>query len=151
MSLLADTEYALALTHGVALASLNNFQNQIGQQNRRVVGGKTYPVGISSSVLDLFPVRTALLSGRERGDGFINQVWVLRLATYGVKYLLNTYLSNLTVVSAAVTIYTRRHELDSYARYNAYLIAPSAAAGDITYVRSNVFDVRLRFTNLEAP
>lgn len=144
------SQYAIASGSNVALASLNNVANQIGQQNRLVVGGKLYPVGISSPVLDSFPVRVDLASGRQRGDGFVGHEWILTLATYGVRYLLFTYLTNMTVVSNAVTIYTRRHIDGDYGRYNAYLILPSRLAGDITYVRNGVFRVRMRFNKLEA-
>lgn len=146
----ARHQYALASGWNIALAALNNIETHIGQQNRKVSGGKLYAVGVNSPVLDLFPVRSAMLSGRERGDGFVNHEWNLTLCTFGVKYLLETYLSNLTAVSNAVTIYTRRHELGSYARYNAYIILPSRTASDIAYVRQNVFSVRLRFSKLEA-
>lgn len=145
--IVARYQYALASGWDVPLANLNNIETHIGQQNRKVSGGKLYPVGISSPVVDLFPVRGELLSGRERGDGFVSHEWNLTLCTYGVKYLLQTYL---TTVSTAVTIYTRRHELGSYARYNAYLVLPSRRADDITYVRQHVFSVRLRFSKLEA-
>jgi hypothetical protein len=54
------------------------------------------------------------------------------------------------VVNAAMTIYTRRHELDSFVRYNANLILPSVENGDLEYLRENAFRVRLRFTDLVA-
>lgn len=146
----AQYDYRIAAGHGVALASLNNIETHIGQQNRKTADGKLFAVGISSPVLDTFPVRTPLLSGRERGDGNINHEWNLQLVTYGARYLLFTYLTNMTVVSSAVTIYTRRHINGDYARYNAYLILPSREAGDITRIGRDTFTIRLRFTKLEA-
>ena len=145
----ASYEYAIAAGWGVALAALNNIETHIGQQNRKDIGGRLYPLSISSLILDLFPVRTVLQSGRERGDGFINHEWNLRLVTYGARYLLFTYLTNMTVVSKQVTIYTRRHINGDYARYNAYLVLPSRVAGDITALGANTYNVRLRFTKLE--
>lgn len=146
----ALSDYAIAAGHNVALASLNTIETHVGQQNRKVANGRLFKVGISSPVLDLYPVRVSLLSGRERGDGFINHEWNVRLVTLGAKFLLNTYLSNMTVVSSAVTIYTRRHVQGDYARYNAYLILPSREAGDITALGNDWFNIRLRFRNLEA-
>lgn len=147
---IAHLLYALAAGHGVALAALNNMQTHIGQQNRKQVDGKLFPVSISSPILDMFPVRTPLLSGRERGDGFVSHEWNLRLCTYGARYLLFTYLSNMTVVSNAITIYTRRHVAGDYIRANAYLVLPSREAGDITYLGQGWFNIRLRFNKLEA-
>jgi hypothetical protein len=95
-------------------------------------------------------VRAGLLSGRERGDGFISHEWNLQLVTYGARYLLFTYLTNMTVVSSAVTIYTRRHVEGDYARFNAYMTLPSPQAGDITRIGKDAFSIRLRFTDLEA-
>lgn len=146
----AQYDYRLAAGHSVALASLNNIETHVGQQNRKAAGGRLYPVGITSPVLDPFPVRTGLLSGRERGDGFITHEWNLKLTTLGARYLLFTYLTNMTVVSSAVTIYTRRHVNGDYGRYNAYLILPSRQAGDITYLGQGWFNMRVRYNKLEA-
>ena len=143
-------DYRIAAGHGVALGSLNNIESHIGQQNRKTPTGKLFPVGISSPILDMFPVRAGLLSGRERGDGNINHEWNLQLVTYGARYLLFTYLTNRTVVSSAVTIYTRRHVAGDYARFNAYMTLPSPQGSDITRIGKDTFAIRLRFTDLEA-
>lgn len=143
-------DYRLAAGHNVALANLNNIETHIGQQNRKVAGGRLYPIGITSPVLDLFPVRGQLLSGRERGDGFVDHEWNLRLVALGARYLLYTYLTNMTVVSSAVTIYTRRHVDGDYARYNAYMVLPSRKAQDMTYLGQGWLNVRIRFNKLEA-
>lgn len=141
--------YAWAAGHGVALASLNNIANEVGARNRRETGGKLYPVGISSPVLELFPVRRRVRAGYERGDGLVDTYLDMTLARYGYKYVLDTYLSSGAVVRAAMTVYIRRHELDSYVRYNCYLTKP-ASEQDITYLRQGVFRVRFRLLDLEA-
>lgn len=142
-------DYALALGSNVALASLGNIIEILRERNRRTENGPRWQVGITSQPVDAFPVREVSLSGKERGDGTINHEWNLVLATYGVKYLLDTYLSSATVVSAAVTINTRQHMLAAFRRYNANIVLPKPG-DDITYLRQNVFRVRIRFTDLEA-
>ena len=143
------TEYALASGHDVALAGLTAVQTALYANNRRTPTGARYQVGVTSQPVDAYPVREIALSGVERGDGMVFHEWSLVLATYGVKYLLDTWLSSAAVVSAAVTINTRRHWLADFARYNAYLVLPKPNE-DITYIRQNVFRVRLRFNALEA-
>ena len=147
---MAFQDYRWAAGSGVALASLDNFENDVRPNNRRVSGGKLYPVAVKSPPVDPFPVRTKPLSSKERGAGTVNQEWNVVLAKFGVKHILDTYLSSGTVVNAAMTIYTRRHELDSFVRYNANLILPSVENGDLVYLGDNAFRVRLRFTNLVA-
>jgi hypothetical protein len=141
--------YAWSAGHNVALANLTNIETDIGRFNFRMTGGAFTRVAIQTQPVDVFPVRTVLDSGYERGDGVINHALVMTLAKYGVKRVLDAYLSSGTVVSAAMTLYTRRHELDTYARYNCYLILPKPGQ-DIQYVRENVFTVTWRFMNLVA-
>lgn len=141
--------YAWAAGHNVALESLANIANEVGARNRRVTGGKLFPVGIKSSLLDTFPTRRRLRSGKERGDGMVDTALDMTLAKFGVKYILDTYQSSGTVVSVAQTVYIRRHEFDSYARYNCWLVLPKPEE-DITYLRQNVFQVRFRLLDLEA-
>jgi len=145
-SMVIMSSYAFAVGHNVALANLNNVEASLGSRNRKIVGGITYPVSVKSTPINLYPVRVQLGSGRERGDGRVYHAWTLQLVTYGVKYLFDTYLAGLASVSTAVTIYTRRHEFDTYARYNAYLVQP--AAGELEYIRSGVFQVQIRFNDL---
>lgn len=147
---MAFQDYRWAAGNGVALASLDNFENDVRPNNTRRSGGKLYPVVVKSQPVDAFPVRTVPLSGEERGDGMINQAWEVVLGKFGLKYILDTYLSSGTVTFAAMTIYTRRHELDTFVRYNANLILPSVSGGDIEYLKQNAFRVRLRFRNLVA-
>jgi hypothetical protein len=141
--------YAWAAGHGVALASLTNVETDIGNFNYRVAGAAFTRVAIQSQPVDAFPVRTVLDAGYERGDGRIDHAWVMTLAKYGIKRILDEFLSSGTVVSASVTINTRRHELDDYKRWNAYLILPKPGQ-DIEYIRADVFRVTLRFQNLVA-
>ena len=141
--------YSWAAGSGVALASLTNVENDLGPYNYRATGGALYRVGIQSQPVNVFPNRRVLDDGTERGDGLVNHTWVMTLAKYGIKRVLDEFLSSGTVVYAAVTINTRRHELDSYARYNAYLILPEPGT-DIQYVRDGVFTVTWRFSALVA-
>lgn len=150
-----SADYRIALNHDVALAALANIQTTLHPSNYRVSGGLKWAVGIWSPVLDPYPVRTQAGDGWETGDGFINTYWLLTLARFGVKALMDTYFSSGTVVSANATIYTRRHLHNDYTRYNCILHLPSSNAGDITPLRSSegvgdAFKVRLRMTDLMA-
>lgn len=146
---MAYSSYAWGAGHGLALAALKNIENELLTYNRQTAGGAIFPVGISSQPVDLFPVRTPLMAGYERGDGLVDHVLSLKLGKLAVKFVLDTYLSSGAAVSAAMTLYTRRHELDTYARYNCYLNLPKPGQ-DIEYVRQGVFRVTLRFSNLVA-
>lgn len=141
--------YAWAAGSGVALVSLRNVETDIGARNRRSATDAIRRVAIQSQPVNAFPLRTPMDDGSERGDGLIQHQWTMVLCKFGVKYVLDTYLSSGAAVSAAMTIYTRRHELDSYVRYNAYLILPNPGQ-DIEYIRHGVFRVTWRFTNLVA-
>jgi len=147
---MAFQDYRWFAGNGIALADLRNFEDDVRPFNTRISGGKLYPVAVKSQPVDAFPVRTVPLSGEERGDGMINQEWNVELGKFGIKYILDTYLSSGTVTFAAMTIYTRRHELDTFVRYNANLILPSVSGGDVEYLKLNAFRVRLRFRNLVA-
>lgn len=146
------TEYAFAPGWNTPLNQLNNVENHLGSRNRIALGRELIPVTIRSSVIDPFPARTNDQAGGEVGDGFLNQDWVLSLALYGYKFLLDTYFASETVTEQAWTIYTRRHVLASFQRYNVWTILPSVANGDITLPRDNqfngVFQVRLRHRDL---
>lgn len=148
------TEYAFAAGWNVALASLNNVENHLGSRNRRTLTGMLEPVTIRSSIIDPFPVRVNDQAGGESGDGFVNQDWQLTLSLYGYKYLIDAYFASETVAQAAWTVYTRRHTLASFIRYNCWAILPSAAAGDVVPLRADsfngVFSVRLRLRDLIA-
>lgn len=151
---MANEQYAFAAGFNVALASLNNVINHLGSRNRITASGALQPVTIRSSLIDPFPVRVGDQSGGESGDGFIVQDWFLTLAVYGYKYLVDTYYAGETVTQANFTIYTRKHLADTFARYNAIGILPSAARGDITALRDSSFNglvrVRWQFRDLQA-
>ena len=141
-------EYAWALTHSVALANLNNFANQVGSVNRREAGGPVYPVGIVSGMLDYYPVHDLPLSGKPRGDGMINTYWETVLGILGWQYIRTNYFGSGANVGVAVTIYTRRHDLGIYQRYNAYAELPSPANNTLVYLRNNTVRVRINFYDL---
>ena len=147
-------DYAFAAGFNVALGSLNHAVNHLGSRNRITANGRLYPVTIRSSLIDPFPVRTQAQDGGESGDGFLTQDWFLTLAVYGFKFLVDTYFSSETVVTVPLTVYTRRHMFDTFARYNCYGILPSAARGDITPLRDSSFNglvrVRWQFRDLIA-
>lgn len=147
---MATSQYAWSAGHGVALISLNNIENQLRPYNYRAIGGPTRAIGIRSQPIDAFPVRTLLASGYERGDGWVNQSLEMVLTTYAYKRALDLYLSGGAVVSAPMTFYLRRHELNDYARYNGYLNLPSQARGDIEYLRQNLLRVIWPLTRLIA-
>lgn len=141
-------EYAWALGHGVALASLNNFANQVGAVNRRSADGPTFPVGIVSAPVDYFPVRDVPLSGFERGDGMMTTYWETTLGNLGWQYIRTNYFGSGTNVAANVTIYTRRHDLGTYQRYNAIAVMPGFTAETLAYLRNNTVRLRIAFNDL---
>lgn len=136
-------DYRWGAGWGVALASLSNVENDLRPYVRlRSIAPKSQPV-------DLFPVRTVLGSGRVRGDGRIDHAWELTLNTAAIEYIIETKFALTSAASVKVTIYTRRHEMNDYARYNAWLSRPQPGQ-DMTYLRQGVFAVTLRFTALLA-
>ena len=147
-------DYAFAAGWNVALASLNKVQTHLGSRNRLTPTGKLIPVSIRASIIDPFPVRVNPLDGGETGDGFVTQDWLLTLALYGYKYLLDTYFASETVTQANWTIYTRRHQLATFQRFNAIAVLPSPVNGDLTLLREDayngVFNVRIRLRDLIA-
>ena len=147
---MAFQDYRWAAGSSVALAALVNFEDDVKPNNRKVAGGKLYQVVVQSQPVNAFPVRTLMLSGRELGDGIITHIWNVALAELGWQYVLDTYLSSGAVVNAAMTIYTRRADLGDFARYNANLTLPDPARGEVERLRTGVYRVQLRFTNLVA-
>lgn len=139
-------QFAIASGWNVALASLTNVEALLYPYTKpRLIPPKTQPI-------NLFPVRTVLFSGRPRGDGRVDHVWVFDvLPAAALQYLVATFYSNATVVSAQVTINTRRQELGltTYSRYNAY--AELFVPGDsMRYDRKFFRDVQWRFYKLTA-
>lgn len=144
------SSYAFAATWNVALASLNNVENHLGSVNLSPEGARR-SVRVKSDPVDLFPIRTRLESGRERGDGQVDHAWELWMYTTAYTYLVNTYFSGGSVVSTKWTIYTRRHDMGTYARYNCYVVLPSIVARpDLTYRGRDYMRVIVRFNDLVA-
>lgn len=146
------SSYSLALGTNIALVSLNNVENHFGARNSLVLNGRKFPVGIQSTLIDPFPVRVQAQDGGESGDGFLIQDWLLTLTVYGYKFLVETYFASETVTQSLLTVYTRRHMLDDFRRYNCWGILPSAANGDVLPLRESTFNgvarVRLRLRDL---
>ncbi len=136
--------YSIAVGHNVALASLTNIENiPQFQYHGAALPPSTQPV-------DLFPVRERVLSGKEIGGGTINHVWTWQvLPIAALEYIEDTFLSSGTVTWANVTIYTRKHNQQTYGRFNAYIILPQPNV-DYTYRQRRVLNLNLRFRNLVA-
>lgn len=147
---MANPDYRWAAGLAVALGSLKNVATELYPYNYQDVTTDRALVGVISPPLDAYPVRYVKGSGREGGGGILNTEWNLTITARAYKYVLDTYLSSGSAIDAAMTIYTRLHAIDSYARYSAYMVLPSAAEGDLEYVRQNVLRVRFRFRNLVA-
>ena len=111
--------YSIAVGSSVALASLSNIEDVLLPYTRPLrIAPRSQPV-------NAYPVRTVLGSGRERGDGLVTHAWEFdALPAQAVNYLLYVYLFSGGAVSTAVTLYTRRHDANAYARYNAYAVLP---------------------------
>lgn len=136
--------YSIAVGSSVALGSLSNIEDLIYPYTR------PRRITVRSLIPDLYPVRTTLGSGRTRGDGSAQAVWEFSaLPKAAVDYLMTYLWSGGSVVSTAVTIYTRQHELDQYTRFNAYAILP-VPGQDIEYLRQGVLRMVIRFSDLVA-
>lgn len=136
-------DYRIAVGSSVALASLSNIED--------VLWPYTKPLRLPprSNVVNLYPVRTIMGSGRERGDGTVFHAWEFdALPVAAVNYLLYTLLFS-SAISTAVTIYTRRYEANTYARYNAYAVLPLPGQ-DMERLRNNKVRLTLRFNDLVA-
>jgi hypothetical protein len=135
-------DYRIAVGSSVALGSLSNIED--------VLYPFTAPMRIAprSQPVNAYPVRTVLGSGRVRGDGTVDHAWEFPALKAGaVNYLLYALLFPGGVVSTAVTVYTRRHEAATYARYNAWAILPLPGQ-DLEYLRAGVIRLTLRFSDL---
>jgi hypothetical protein len=134
---MAIYDYRIAAGTDVALVSLTNVEDLLTFAPR-------------SQPVDIYPVRRTVLSGAVVGNGTVNHVWtwaVLPIAD--VKLLEDTFFTSGTVVSANVTIYTRRHDRAAYTRYNAIAVLPQPGQ-DFEYDRKYARNVRLTFRNLTA-
>lgn len=136
-------DYRIAVGSSVALGSLVNVEDLLFPYT------KPLRIAPRSQPVNLYPVRTQLGSGRERGDGTVPHAWEWTgIKQAAVQYLLHTYLF-ASSVSTAVTIYTRLHSTGAYARYNAYAVLPVPGQG-IEYIRQGVYRMTLRFNDLVA-
>ena len=142
--------YAWAAGHNVPLNQLHNMEQDIGAHNRRTLNGPLYNVGIASQPVNRFASYYKVLSGRYYGEGAPEHVLNMTLATYGVKYIFDEYLSSGDDDSVPMTLYTRIHHLATYKRYNCYLKQPSTGEnGELVYIRQNVLRGLWRFSDLE--
>ena len=137
-------DYRIAVGSSVALASLSNIEDVLYPYT------KPRRFAPRSLIPDMYPVRTTLGSGRVRGDGSVQAAWEFdALPKAAVDYLMTYLWSSGTVVSTAVTIYTRQHELDQYTRFNAYAVLP-VPGQDIEYLRGNALRMVIRLNDLVA-
>lgn len=132
-------DYRLASGWNVALASMTNIETLL----LAVVPLRRLP---PVSLLDRYPQRATLLSGRTFGDGPARLEWrwdVLPMAA--LRRIQDTYLSG-SVVSAQVTVYTRDPDAGatSYVRANAYLTRPQPGT-DYDMLQNRALDLTLRF------
>ena len=138
-------DYRLAVGSSVALASLSNVED--------ILYPYTKPLRLPprSNVVNLYPVRTIMGSGRERGDGTVFHAWEFdALPAQAVNFLLYSYLFSGGAISTAVTLYTKRHDMNNaYARFNAYAVLP-VPGQDLEHLRNGVCRVTLRFNDLVA-
>ena len=136
--------YSIATGSNVALVSLTNVEDLIWNYTRpRRIVPRSQPV-------NAFPVRTTTGSGRVRGDGAIDHSWEFTaIPVAAVDYLMSFLWAAGTVVSTAVTINTRQHELDQYTRFNAFAILP-VPGQDMEYLKQGVMRLTIRFSDLTA-
>lgn len=130
--------YGLALGHDIALGSISNIETVLlPYTNNILLPPRTQPI-------ERHPVRTAVLSGRERGDGFVNHEWFwgfMPVAAYD--FYNDTYFNG--VVSVAVTVLQRNHLKNVYERWNGYAHRPIAGT-EFVYDSYRVLEVTQRFT-----
>lgn len=137
-------DYRWANGHDVALANLSNVEDYLYPYTKpRRIPPRSQPV-------DPFPVETELMDQSVRGDGAISHLWLIVLPVAAYHFILTDKFSNGTVKSVSQTIYTRRHDLETYARYNCYLVQPSVKKGTLEYVRRGIVRVTFEMTGLEA-
>lgn len=136
-------DYRIASGAAVALVSLQNIETAIYPFTRpRRLPPRTSPV-------NLYPVRKVTISGREYGDGNVSHIWewdVLPLTA--LNFIQTTYVG-ASAVSAAVTIYTRLHDAQTYVRYSAFIVRPVPGV-DYTIRQTRAIGLQLRFTSLIA-
>lgn len=137
-------DYRWANGFNIALINLSNVEDDLYPYTKpRRIAPRSQPV-------DPFPVETRLMNQRVRGDGEISHAWEIVLPAKAYHYILTEKFSGGTVKSVEQTIYTRRHDLETYARYNCYLVQPSRVKGTLEYLRRNLLRAVFEMTGLEA-
>lgn len=140
---MARFQYSIATGSSVALASLQNIEDYFAPYIQ------PKPLGIASSPVNRFPIRELTASGVEVGYGSISHSWRVSLLPDEAFTQFITDFCNTDGSGNAVTIYTRRHDLGSYGRYNANLAYP-AVNEDYIYRSGYMVEITIRFTNLVA-
>ena len=136
-------EYAIGIGHGLALNALANIEDLLYPFT------KPRRLTVRTQMLNAFPVRTVLGSGRERGDGAINHAFEFTAINQDAVAAWYAYLWSGSVVSTAVTIYTRLFEAGSYGRYSAYAVRPLPGQ-DVEHIRGGIYRLTTRFNDLAA-
>jgi hypothetical protein len=137
------TSYAWATGHDVADGSLVSIVADLTPYNDNV------DVVLRSQPVNRFPVRVQTMDGSISGGGFLEHtLTAVVLMRAAMDYIQDTYLSNGTVASAAVTVRLRLHDRDTWQRYNAYLEIYNPD-DDGTYELGEFKNVQLRFHNLQ--
>lgn len=143
---MAEGDYRFAAGWNVALGSLSNIEDTLGSRNRSA-DGVLFPIVIRSQPVRPYSVANTLESGRVRGDGKINHLWQLWMFDTASSYLMSLF----TAASVQWTIYTRQHELGTYARFNCWAIRPGTVEeSDLVYIQDNYLAITLRFSDLVA-
>jgi hypothetical protein len=126
--------YAIAANWNVALVSLTNVETLCGLPP--LVG-----------LVNRYPIRTRVLSGREYGDGTLSLTWSFGLMSSSLfkSAIRDTLHTNGTVVSAQVTLYTREADGNTYNRWNAWSHLPIQGE-DYTYRERFMENLSWRFT-----
>lgn len=138
-------DYRIAVGHSVALGSLVNVETALANVSDLRPSGRVP----KSLPVDLYPIRTRAVGGREHGDGDIGHQWVFDYFTRNaLEYVIDTYLtvSTVRVVSRAVTIYTPI-DTDEYARFNCYICLPKPGQ-DYSRLSPGYSPMTIRFTKL---
>jgi hypothetical protein len=105
---------------------------------------------VTSPPLDPFPVRTTVMSGRERGDGWLMHEWraVLPLAAW--QAILTDKFAGGTLASVAQTVYTRSLGLTTFIRGNCDLVLPSPKNGTFEDLKGRGVRVIFKLNNFTA-
>lgn len=137
-------DYAFAAGWNIPLGSLSNTEETFGSRNRSA-SGVLYPITIRSQPVRLYPVATPMESGRVRGDGHVSHLWEMWMYNTASSYVMSLF----TAASVKWTIYTRRHDLATYTRFNCWAVMPGVLQeGDLVYLNKDYLSVNIHFTDL---